>query len=47
MTEDEAKTKWCCGPKIVADQILANRLMLEMPRKPNPPDSNGRKKVAP
>ncbi len=39
MTENEAKTKWCCGPKIISDQMLADRLI---PAKvPNPPESNG------
>lgn len=25
MTEGEAKTKWCCGPKMVADMFLASK----------------------
>jgi hypothetical protein len=41
MTEDEAKTKWCCGPKAVSDQLLAARLMDNKLQRPNPPDANG------
>lgn len=41
MTESEAKTKWCCGPKLVADQMLSNRLMAPNQPAPNPPEHNG------
>lgn len=41
MTEEEAKTKWCCGPKLIADQANAARLMAFPLSQPAGPMENG------
>lgn len=40
MTEEDAKTKLCCGPKIVADMLLSQMLMDKTPPQPNPNTAN-------
>jgi hypothetical protein len=39
MTEDEAKTKWCCSPKVMADAVLSK--VLDSQRAPVPDGRNG------
>lgn len=40
-TEDEARKRWCCGPKIAADASFAIKRMDAKTFEPNPPDGNG------